>query len=312
MRNSRGEGVISALIAVAILGLIAMTLASLYQIYTQTMFKSYMRNEADNLRKRVEQVLLQRTLCNQAINGTVWTGQGQAPIASIRESGVIIAQQGMMFGSGRMTISALFIRPRDINQNGLPDDLNMGEEVRILNARYTSFPADVVIRFAATADNTGLGVMHDRVIPVMVLVNQLTNVIEFCDINDESSARRGCNRDEAAADYVAGQGLTQCPDPKTDQGCTRVYYVARLNAQGDPVCACKEVCPQPAWKRPRNTGNCSGNANRTCPAGAENLPPYVACALSQVGDNCNYKIFVGAVAPCTNGRPYQIWRMTCE
>ena len=74
LRGQKGEGLISVLISVAILGVLIVTVVTMYQMFGQMMAKSVLRREADEIAARVRGLLLTRKLCQQTLVPNKWDG----------------------------------------------------------------------------------------------------------------------------------------------------------------------------------------------------------------------------------------------
>jgi Tfp pilus assembly protein PilE len=124
LRNQRGEGLISVLISVAILGLLVMTLVSLYEIYGVMMNKSLLRREADNLIYRIRAQVSRRYLCQISLAGNTWdkladpADQPADTDIVVRDSSGVIAQTGMLLANGQLTMDRVYIRRFQIDANG--------------------------------------------------------------------------------------------------------------------------------------------------------------------------------------------------
>src|SRR4051812_43239281 len=84
-RSNRGMSLIAVLVAVAVLGIIAVLLTTLYENMTGLINKSNVAYDADKMARNVQKIMDQQASCKYAIRGptTGWTGTTIVPLTSI-------------------------------------------------------------------------------------------------------------------------------------------------------------------------------------------------------------------------------------
>lgn len=271
------------LVAVAIMGVIAATLATLYEGMTKLMVRSNVQQEADSLQRFLQGILSNRDLCDQMMRGKPWSFPGGLPPTNVSPlvlGGSQIAAVNQDIIPNRLRITQILIQGRDSNNDGNPDVPTCSDaQIRRFGAAptdpvepYKICPAEIAIRFdygagAAPGSVTG-GVLRDRKIPVLVSIRQADQVIDFCDVNVEANRAKTCT----AADVPAAQQCT------TDAAvCPRFYYIGEVDANGDPVCYCGSICPpdppDPRTGTAGSTGSVVGNGTAPAPVSIAPPPP---------------------------------------
>jgi|GEM_PF-3794625 len=293
MRNQRGEGIISVMISIAILGVLIVTVVTLYQMYGNMMAKSLLRREADLLANRVRAVLAHRGHCKSALAGNTWDGVTDTPVTLQAGDGQILAQPGMSLAGGRLQVSEVFIRRFrvDANGDGVVDSLASSTNLILRSTDGTSdvtgYTGEVVLRFTLAGDASNQGALSERKAPVIALVDS-TNVIQDCDINEESARYKNCTPTMATQDGHSCGAAPPLPHQPSD--CEDYAYVGEIDARGEPICYCVWRCLTPIWHRLgriRCTSNTSLNGLLACPPAATTPGPNPC--YGQIGTHCYYK-----------------------
>lgn len=317
LKNERGEGIISGLVAAAILGVVVLIVATLYDLASNSMIKSATIREVDTLQKRITGLLKQKTHCEAAIVPLNWDGISASTVPVIRqpEAGDEITP-GMPINNGRLFIDRIILRPPDWNRNDVVDDPNPPVTTVIDGVNFETYVGEILITFRRpTGVRDPVGEVRPRSISVLMTINPSTNQVQFCDLNDEATIVEGgpihpinpnCTIDQALAD---GDTAANC-SPTFPGECTVYAYAERIDASGEPRCRCKNVCAKPVWTEYESTGRCvAASASRSCPPGAEGPTPpnpYIECR-GRVGHYCYIPV---DNASCGSGN--MVYSMVCK
>jgi hypothetical protein len=315
LRSQRGEGLISVMISIAILGVLVVTVVTLYQMYGNMMAKSLLRREADNLANSIRQTLSRRELCSTALAGNVWNGAGDANVIVRDHTGAIIAQTGMVIGNGRLVMNRVVIRPFtvDADADGTRDVIPGSTQLNIGATNVLSLSGEVVIEFGLAMDAVQEGSIAERKAAVLVLVDSVTNVIQRCDMNEESTRIKVCDDEQRVIDD--GNSCGPIPAPNVASECSMSFYVGSVDVTGEPKCFCRWLCSTPIWRDIIDTGICqplAGVAGPVCPAplsGGVPPRPTVAC-YGLVGTVCRWS--VSRPGACGFATPFKIFQSTCK
>jgi hypothetical protein len=269
MLTQRGMGLVGVLVAVAILGIIAATLSTLYQNMTSFMTRSNVVMDAENFERYVTGVVSQQSLCAQAFR----TAGGQPPVwqwpmasgafiptmgyadfdriqvdadpaaapAAVTVASDLAGDAPLNTLNNGLVISRFFIRNKTVP--GTTNPMPYTTTTDSTGTTYRVFNAELVIQFdpVRLAGVPG-GALKDRVIPLTVLTDNL----------DLSAPIRKCdaaNRDINVVDCTAPNITTPtnpsstCPPlASQDPTCVYVGYVGQVNATGTVTCKCTPIC----------------------------------------------------------------------
>lgn len=267
--SSRGISLIAVLIATAMLGIIAVTIASLYDNIAGLMSKSLVANDADNLMKLVEGVMTQKELCSNAFEPAVtWDGVslstdiqriharsnpgGSNPIASV----------GQTIGGGdagnRIRISRIYVQPAINPLTGAtlptPPTPRQYQKDGIV---HTARVGTLTIEFEPTAaGSTGPaspnqaplmgGILRPRYLNVSLGINGTT--IDDCPGLVAQMKSVLCNAtimtaQGRATEYnncVTRASALQARGGVT--GCAPYFFVNGFDPDGVAICACDASC----------------------------------------------------------------------
>ena len=275
--SQRGEGIVTALISVAILGILGLTVMTLFDTYSKMMTNSYLRMEADKNIAIIRGIVNNPKLCGIGLSGQSWDGNSEKTITlSQGAPGNIAFQEGMMLANGKLRIQRLFLRA--------PVLPNPTVELHGEAGPINSYMAEIVMRTEIVSSEGGLRHVADRVAVTRIGVNAAGgNAIVTCDLNDKDTGIRPCNPQQAEKDGHA------CP-AATGPNCDIVAYVGEIDMRGQPICHCQTSCdPIPIWQGQQRVNCVSTTALASsvtiCPAEARTATPSTECR-NQRGDRC--------------------------
>lgn len=315
MRNQRGEGLISVLISVAILGILVVTLVSLYQIYGAMMNKSLLRREADNLIYKVRGQISRRVMCQASLAGNTWDGTTDTDIV-IRDGSGVIAQTGMPLAGGHLLMNRVFIRrfQVDTNADNVRENIDAVAPATVGEADFRAQGGEIVIQFRLAGAAVGTGELAERRAAVMVIVDPVAPfTIRDCDVNEESTHYKICNMPQDALD----DGFPCGPPPVSAAECSPYIYVGSIDATGESKCHCTWSCALPFYQDRQNMGVCSANTSlpgTECPAETKSGPPDKGYCAGLLNSHCFWKVIAPVACPPGGGPPgprYLLMRATC-
>ena len=268
MKRSAGFTLIGVLIAVAVIGFVAVGMASLYGSMTQAIGRNNVNAAADNFARYVQGLLDQPGVCSQAL---VAAGGGKPVWAPPFTTGVAIhhIQIGataaigpvpyivnghdplIMAGNnspGQIKLTAITLRQPQPAPANLPvitfepnPVVQYSVPVQGSNTLYTVTSAVVELDLKYTGAFGG-GDLAPRLISLMVAVDPATNQVAFCYQDQLVTA---LNATCSAANIYPGDGiypaLHGCPGtfPPT---CARLHYLVGYDDQGVAMCNCVPSC----------------------------------------------------------------------
>lgn len=259
---------VNILVATAIVGIVAATLASLFEGMTLVMVRSTMSTEADSLHRTIQGILGQSTLCRNAMRTEAGlriafptvNNETEIPVMQIEQDDaappppIVIARTPTLGNPTPMQVAPglilqrMFIRGADLNNDGATNDAL----VTSVDGTSTVVQAQVVLRFqyqGGPVNLTGGNFLDDRVINLTITMNTADRLILGCGLNAQArSAANNCFRGQASPPHQL------CPPPGdpaavTDylgNECSHIPYVREYDLEGNPICGCTIICrPDP-------------------------------------------------------------------
>lgn len=307
--NERGESIISVLVSAAIVGILVMTIISLYQMYSSMSVKSTGSREAELLANRVRGIVGHRGFCVDALGGQVWNGTTATDVVIQNKMNPSkpIAYSGMdLTGTnGALRLQRIYLRVPDHNKNlNWTDDPNPGHPVVIGTQTYTSYFGELVMNFGSGSNASKDTISLQRVAPIVLTVNSSGAIIN-CDPNDESSEISTCDSAKAAL------GAHPCPSP-VPSNCSAIFYVYGIS-YGNPLCGCSLSCTGPVW-RVAGLYRCfkaGFKSNPKCPAGVTTTSSTVSCKGKE-GSICYLAQKRSAGSSCFATMTWEEYRFVCK
>lgn len=315
LRNQRGEGLISVMISVAILGVLVITVVTLYQMYGNMMMKSLLRREADFVANQVRGMVSRRQVCDRALVGNIWNGVDETDITIWQAPGIKAAETGMVFSQGRIRMQRVFIRPFriDADGNSTVESVSSDVDLRVGTTQATSRSGEVVMRFSVSEGDTGAfdGQLNERRAAVMVLVDRSTNQILNCDINEESTKFKDCRTPADAAND--GNPCPANPRPGSVDECEENIFAGSVDLTGETKCHCRWTCMLPYYQArgPVSPLDCQPNnviGGFPCPPETINGTGRGYC-IGRLNLTCRWKQSMPGVCGFVN--PWRVFQATC-
>ncbi len=271
VKSQRGMTLIGVLIAVAVMGIVAATLASIYEGMTRVMQRASIQSETDNLQRFVQGVLAQKGLCDHAIrasyNGApiqwdpvatnsisvqmlqLWNLQADAVATRL-----VSAEQSVNPLTGaqynRITpalyVSSIKIQTRDTNSDGTPEAPSVTNVVKNNGETWRAIPLDVVIQFSGPGGSTPWlgGAFRARTIPIMGVFDT-TSHLQECDVVVAENKQISCDLTRAVTDQGYGTSdncpVVTCPGGP-QKGIAVIAYMDGFDNNNQPKCNCQRVC----------------------------------------------------------------------
>ena len=238
----------AVLVAVAITGVIAMVLASLYENMNELMLRANVTAEADNLQRYVQGVLSQQVLCKNALvqnDGTIAQVPGDGARTqllkiqidndlAVAPPPVDAVARGAMLNSN-LSVNNIYLRNRDQNQNNDSDDNQDFVDTTVNSAPARTYRLEAVLEFQMAGRLLGGSALRPRAIPLVATALNSDNRILFCDYSDPSlNPAHRCD-------------VADCPPVLNDDGepCTLISFVIGIDNDGKVKCGCRPLhCPR--------------------------------------------------------------------
>lgn len=245
MKSQSGISLVAVLIAVAVAGILAATLATLYENMQQVNLRNSILTDVDNFLEDIRGVLSQRELCKNALRtgggpSLMPVGAAPNPVERVLFNNgsappFIIAQAGMDINQS-IEIDRIEIRHADTDFDDVPN-VSGGAPTAIGGVNHRVFSAQLVLNFRALPDRNFLGgkQIKPRIINLTVTAHPTTRQIEVCDATDMGTPEVTCE----------GPPVTPCPSA-TDflgQPCAEIRYVKEVTSTNQVVCDCRVICP---------------------------------------------------------------------
>lgn len=254
--SQSGMSLVAVLIAVAVIGMVAASIATLSDSMVSVTKRASISSEAESLERFVITLLAQKEICLAALrpDPLAWPAPNShtditsivVPSFSNAANASEVASIGKVVAPG-LTITAMHIRARDLNNNRLEDDPldpPLGAPIRVAGIDAHVIRADLVIRMRYNnplMSIMGGGELSDRVIPLIVAITDAApRQIVRCDVAEDLRPSVSCDPTVpacAALEQVDSEGTA----------CGVVAYVDRMDAQGIPLCDCKALPCPPPW-----------------------------------------------------------------
>lgn len=274
--SSRGVSLISALVAVALVGIMVLVLASMYENAAKVMQRSSMQREADNLYKYTAGILAQKGLCDNALRTTAAGGpgalitwinrnikqdvnfvvqsNGAAPVSVIASASAapnpVTGRPYNELVQNGLFVREIYVRSRDLNGDNVPDapietasQEHDATHDTLIN--YTSILAELVIEFRGPVDGLGNpvpgtqwigGAFRQRAIPFVAKINA-ANQIERCDFMVSQNLNIVCNEATAAL-HLFPCGTCTAPLVAKE----KILNWGGYDVNGNPICKCTQIC----------------------------------------------------------------------
>lgn len=263
--NSRGISLVAALIAVAVVGMLAATIATLADNMTLFMKRANINAEADNLQRFIQGLMSQTNLCKRALRMgddttmVTWPAPGatnpvgRVLLVQLDGAGgtipIVVAAPGMRIAPG-LLVSGLRVRAVDTNGNGVADGPDISSQAtRIGDQDRFVYRAQLLIhlRYDDTVLNLlGGWALRERVVNFNAGVgnNGGGDVILDCDAADTIPLFKRCPASDPTA---CGAAINPFTDFAGDP-CPWYGYVGGFLPDGTPSCTCAQnnayFCPQ--------------------------------------------------------------------
>ncbi len=314
LRSQRGEGLISVMISIAILGVLIITVATLYQMYGNMMMKSLLRREADFVANQVRGMLSRRQLCERALIGNSWNGTAETDITIWQSPGVRVAETGMVFSQGRIRMQRVFIRPFqiDADADGTNDSVSSDTNLKVGDTDVTSRSGEVVMRFDVSEGDNGAfnSQLNERRAAVMVLVDDSNDIVN-CDVNEESTRMKDCTTLADAAND--GNACPANPLPGSPTECSELIFAGSVDAAGETKCHCRWNCMLPYYQNrgpvvPTDCQPTNVIGGFPCPPETINATGRGYC-VGRLNQTCRWKQSMPGI--CGFVTPWRVFEATC-
>ncbi len=267
--SNRGVSIISALISVAIVGVLVLILATMYENMGKVMRRSSMQREVDNLQKKVQDLMAQRLFCGNALRTS---GGGlinwpkpytQRTIDMVVMNDSISAPYAVassVAGANKITdglfIDKISLQTRDLNGDGFPDPATE-VKVKFQGQDFVNVPAELRIEFRGPVDGANKpipgtewmgGAFKPRIIPFVAVVDIANNIVR-CDDSIAGSRQSECYSgntlvDQQRANFDSGHAAcppATCP-AELPKDLGSVVFLRGFTSTGQPLCDCQRIC----------------------------------------------------------------------
>lgn len=266
VKSNRGITLVSILVATAVVGIVAATLASLYESMTIVWVKSNANIEADNLQRLVQGVLSQRDLCREALRDPAGNpiqfpaANAEVPVGSIQidrdplaappplqiaRAPTILNPNPQEIAPG-VVIQNIFLRGTDANSNGVADEPLVTKQTHLagIAGPVTTVAVQLVIRFAyvnAVTRLVGGNVLDDRVINTNIYYRNSDRQIVGCDLVVQDKQVTQCSLGQASPPHEVCLQINDY----AGQPCTVIPYLREIDQDGRGICGCQTICNVP-------------------------------------------------------------------
>lgn len=243
---------VSVLIASALIGMLAVILATLFGTMAGYMNRSTTQTDIDQAVSYIYGILADRNLCNNALRtggakvnwnfaSTPSRDVGEIRVDPNGTGGTIAIQTPKTF-SPSLKLLSMSLREPDISKG---EAGKVRTKIVKSGKTYDSISARLVLNFETPKNMPG-GVLRERYINLTLGIDASTHDIEFCYPQADTSLQEFTCDLATLNSQTAPYNRPDCPDPAASPSttyCTKLYYVSEFSDVGKPICSCQLVCP---------------------------------------------------------------------
>jgi hypothetical protein len=272
---------VSVLVAVALLGILAATLAAIFGNMSGLYVRSNVGSEVQNMTRLVQSVVNQPNLCDYSLRATAyaatapntpyladWVWDTSVPANSLPgfripldhieiNPGGTYSSQALVLHAGdtispNLIIKNIYLRPSDPAMGeaaSVVSKMKVKVGTPAVSKTFTTISAKLVLEYSVPGGTLGVaagGSLKPGVVDVTLQLDP-----------GNGYAFAGCYQGQTiqAVNVVCSSTNFKPPDcPAPTEPCSKMYYVSGFDDDGNAICRCQIVCDRGGFKKAPTVG----------------------------------------------------------